>query len=60
MMSHDVLLRSDIRRIVGSGTALLKNKVLQEEVKAQYGLPLELDNNGTTDAATGAAIAAIL
>ncbi|XP_014662311.1 PREDICTED: sedoheptulokinase-like [Priapulus caudatus] len=60
MMSQEVLRRSDVRRIVGSGTALLKNRVLQEEFESQYGLPLVFDEQGSTDAAMGAAMAAIL
>ncbi|XP_034942018.1 sedoheptulokinase-like [Chelonus insularis] len=57
MMSLDLLKEKGIKRIVGNGSGLVRNSVLQKEVIRWYKLPLELGNSG--DAALGAALAAI-
>ena len=57
MMSQDCLLAAGIRRIIGSGTAITKNILLQEHIRQQYKLPLELSEGSHADAATGAAYA---
>ncbi|XP_033226647.1 sedoheptulokinase-like isoform X2 [Belonocnema kinseyi] len=57
MMPHDVLKKMEISRIVGNGSGLVRNVVLQKEVSRWYKLPLELGNSG--DAALGAALAVI-
>lgn len=55
MMSRDTLLKADITRIVGNGSGLSRNKVLQMEVQQFYMLPLVFTTGG--DAAKGAAMA---
>ena len=57
MMSQDVLLAAGVKRIVGSGTALVKNSVLQKEIEKLYMLPLVLCKGSEADAAVGAALA---
>lgn len=55
MMPRDVLLTANITRIVGNGSGLSRNKVLQNEVLDLYQLPLVFTTGG--DAAKGAAMA---
>lgn len=55
MMTRDVLTNANITRIVGNGSGLSRNKVLQKEVQQLYQLPLVFTAGG--DAAKGAAIA---
>lgn len=55
MMPHELLISVGIKRIVGNGSGLVRNVVLQKEVSSWYDLPLELGNSG--DAALGAAMA---
>lgn len=55
MMSREVLVESNIKRILGVGSALTRNKVLQAEVHRWYQLPVEFVTGG--DAAKGAALA---
>ncbi|XP_044586577.1 sedoheptulokinase-like isoform X1 [Cotesia glomerata] len=57
MMSQDLLKAKGIKRIVGNGSGLVRNPVLQKEVTNWYKLPLELGQSG--DAAFGAALAAL-
>lgn len=57
MMSQDCLLAAGIHRIIGSGTAIVKNVLLQEQIRQQYKLPLELCEGSQADAAIGAAYA---
>lgn len=57
MMSQDLLKEKGIKRIVGNGSGLVRNPVLQKEVLHWYKLPLELGQSG--DAALGAALAAV-
>lgn len=57
MMSRDELESMGITRIVGNGSGLVRNPVLQKEVLHWYSLPLELGHTG--DAALGAALAVI-
>ena len=59
MMSQEVLRRNGVERIVGSGTALVKNKLLQQEIEKQFELPLVLCEDSKADAAVGAAMAII-
>lgn len=55
MMPRDVLAQANINRIVGNGSGLSRNKVLQKEVQLLYKLPLVFTAGG--DAAKGAAMA---
>ncbi|KAH0819676.1 hypothetical protein GEV33_003118 [Tenebrio molitor] len=55
MMPRDVLQNANITRIVGNGSGLSRNKVLQNEVLNLYQLPLVFTTGG--DAAKGAAMA---
>ncbi|XP_058803271.1 sedoheptulokinase-like isoform X2 [Phymastichus coffea] len=57
IMSKDELGTMGITRIVGNGSGLVRNPVLQKEVSHWYSLPLELGHTG--DAALGAAFAVI-
>ncbi len=57
MMSQDFLLAAGVQRIVGSGTAVVKNKKIQQEIEQQYKLPLVLSEESEADAAVGAALA---
>ena len=57
MMSRDELESKGINRIVGNGSGLVRNPVLQKEVLHWYNLSLELGHTG--DAALGAALALI-
>jgi hypothetical protein len=52
-----MLVASGIERIIGIGSALTRNKVLQKEVRNWYKLPVDLMSAG--DAAMGAALAVI-
>ncbi|XP_014262375.1 sedoheptulokinase-like [Cimex lectularius] len=56
IMPRDMLLHNNISRILGVGSALSRNKVLQEEVKRCYQLPIVFEGKG--DAAFGAAMVA--
>ncbi|XP_008197907.1 sedoheptulokinase isoform X1 [Tribolium castaneum] len=55
MMPRDILQNAKITRIVGNGSGLSRNKVLQNEVLNLYKLPLVFTTGG--DAAKGAAMA---
>ncbi len=57
MMTQDFLLAAGIKKIIGSGTAVIKNTMLQQEIIRQYKLPLELSDGSQADAAVGAAMA---
>lgn len=57
MMPQEILKRRGIERIVGNGSGLVRNAVLQKEVSHWFKLPLELGQSG--DAALGAALASI-
>lgn len=57
MMPKDILRKANIKRIVGNGSGLSRNAVLQRAVEHYYSLPLEFTSGG--DAAKGAAIAII-
>ncbi|KAK5645342.1 hypothetical protein RI129_006642 [Pyrocoelia pectoralis] len=58
MMPRDILSKANITRIVGNGSGLSRNKVLQKEVQQLYQLPLVFTAGG--DAAKGAALAVSL
>lgn len=58
MMPKDMLLGNGVTRIVGSGNALIKNEVLQSDVRRLYQLPLVVSPT-PGDAAKGAAVAVI-
>lgn len=57
MMPKDVLLKANVKRIVGNGSGLSRNAVLQKAVEHYYSLPLEFTSGG--DAARGAAMAVL-
>lgn len=57
MMPQEILKQMEISRIVGNGSGLVRNIVLQKEVSRWYQLPLELGHSG--DAALGAALATL-
>jgi sedoheptulokinase len=57
MMPREMLVASNIARIIGIGSALTRNKVLQKEVQDWYKLPVDFVSGG--DAAMGAALAMI-
>ena len=54
MLSPDELRRAGVERIVGTGSALARNPILQSEIESQFGLPLEVRKD--VDSATGAAL----
>jgi hypothetical protein len=55
-MPREMLMSNDIARIIGIGSALKRNKALQEEVERCYQLPVIFETG--CGAAWGAAIAA--
>lgn len=55
MMPREMLLQANISRILGIGSALTRNPVLQSEVRQCYQLPVVFVPGG--DAAWGAAVA---
>ncbi|XP_041982234.1 sedoheptulokinase-like [Aricia agestis] len=57
MMPKEILQKGKIKRIVGNGSGLSRNVVLQRAVEHYYSLPLEFTSGG--DAARGAAIAVV-
>ncbi|XP_046423723.1 sedoheptulokinase-like isoform X1 [Neodiprion pinetum] len=57
MMPQEVLQKAGIQQIVGNGSGLVRNLVLQKEVLRWYQLPLEIGQSG--DAALGSALAVI-
>ncbi|GIY18796.1 sedoheptulokinase [Caerostris extrusa] len=57
MMPREVLIEHGITRIIGSGTALTKNPVLQKELEMQYDLPVVYGSG--TDAAVGVALSVL-
>ena len=57
MMSKEFLQSHGIQRIVGTGSALMKNQVLQKQVEQVFGLPLVLSDS--SEASVGAALAAV-
>ncbi|KAJ8932734.1 hypothetical protein NQ314_014431 [Rhamnusium bicolor] len=58
MMPREILQNAKINRIVGNGSGLSRNPVLQKEVQQLYQLPLVFTKGG--DAAKGAALAVAL
>jgi len=59
MMSQDFLLAAGVQRIVGSGTAIVKNQIMKKEIESQYKLPLQLYEGCQADSAVGAALAVL-
>ena len=58
MMSTETLLQYGVSQLVGTGSALSRNKPLQEQVASQYGkIPFKTVQDG--DASYGAALAAL-
>lgn len=57
MMPRELLIGNGISRIVGNGSGLSRNRVLQNEVQNLYQLPLVFTAGG--DAAKGAAMAVV-
>ncbi|XP_060529339.1 sedoheptulokinase-like [Cylas formicarius] len=58
MMPKEILQRQQITRLVGNGSGLSRNKVLQKEVQHLYELPLVFTKGG--DACKGAAMSQAL
>ncbi|XP_059483457.1 sedoheptulokinase-like [Neocloeon triangulifer] len=58
MMPRDFLVSHGVERILGVGSAMTRNAVLQSEVSKQYELPLEVLSGG--DAALGAGLSRLL
>ena len=58
MMPKEFLHLHGVQRIVGTGSALIRNQVLQKQVEQVFGLPLVMSNN--SEESVGAALAAIL
>lgn len=58
MMTRERLVQANVGRVVGTGSALTRNPVLQQAVRDMYNLDLELGRS--TDAALGAVIAVLL
>ena len=58
MMPKKFLHLHGVQRIVGTGSALIRNQVLQKQVEQVFGLPLVMSNN--SEGSVGAALAAIL
>lgn len=57
MMPKQILQNANIKRIVGNGSGLSRNAVLQRATEHYYSLPLEFSSGG--DAAKGAAVAVL-
>ena len=58
MLRRDSLVKDGVSRIVGCGSALTRNKILQEELESVFGLPVVYSEGG--NAAAGAALAMTL
>ena len=58
MMPKEFLHLHGVQRIVGTGSALIRNQVLQKQVEQVFGLPLVMSDN--SEESFGAAMAAIL
>ena len=58
MMPKEFLHLHGVQRIVGTGSALIRNQVLQKQVEQVFGLPLVMSDN--SEESVGAAMAAIL
>lgn len=58
MMPREVFVRHGVQRIIGGGSALVRNQLLQAEVAAAYKMPVHFTQSG--DASVGAALAACL
>ena len=56
MMSKEYLLAAGVTRIVGSGTTILKNAIIQRDIERCYKLPLMLYPGSSVDSALGAAL----
>lgn len=54
ILPEDSLKRRGISKIIGTGSALLRNKALQMELETQYHIPIEYKHTG--DAPLGAAL----
>lgn len=57
MMPRTLLVENGVTRIIGGGSAFVRNPILQKELEEVYQLPITLDSRG--DAAYGAALAAM-
>ena len=55
MMTPEMLKEGGIKRIVGSGACLIRNQVLQREIKELYKIPVHFVEEG--NACIGAAMA---
>lgn len=56
MMPREVLLKSGVQRIIGSGSVVTKNHIIKKEIECNFQLPLVLEM--PEDSAYGAALAA--
>ena len=60
MMPRALLEIAGVKRIVGCGSALVKNNLFSEAISDIYSLPLVIQSNmNSSDAAFGAALAVI-
>jgi len=55
MMPREILLKSGIQRIIGSGSVITKNHIIQKEIENSFRLPLLIEM--PEDSAFGAALA---
>ncbi|XP_066289726.1 sedoheptulokinase-like [Branchiostoma lanceolatum] len=60
MMPREFLTECGVQRIVGTGSALTRNGILQEELERAYDIPLVYTKTTCGDAAYGAAFAMLL
>lgn len=54
-MPREILLKSGIQRIIGSGSVITKNRIIQKEMENSFKLPLMIEM--PEDSAFGAALA---
>ena len=53
-------MAAGVKRIICSGTAVMKNSIVRREIEMQYKLPLVMSEGCEADAAVGAALALLL
>lgn len=52
-----MLCQRGIKKIIGTGTALLRNETLRDELQNRYAaLPIHFEQSGLADSAVGAAL----
>ncbi|XP_050437209.1 sedoheptulokinase-like isoform X2 [Adelges cooleyi] len=57
MMPKEMLLNADIKKIIGTGTVIVKNSIIRHEIEKNYHMPLIVKETG--DAAFGAALSMV-